>query len=150
ETKLLGPRKGDYQVGGGTFLACDDHWFRPVSTQTGPDGAVWIADWCDKYPCYQNAQADPEGVDREMGRIWRVVWVGDQPGKAVASRKSLSSDLRKFPSEALSVLLTATNSWTRRTAQRLLQERGDKTNMVDSLCNYGWRIETRLSALWTL
>ena len=86
ETKLLGPRKGDYQMGGGTFLASDYRWFRPVATHTGPDGAMWIADWCDKYPCYQNAQADPEGVDREMGRIWRVVWVGNEKGKKVASR----------------------------------------------------------------
>ena len=86
ETKLLGPRKGDYQVGGGTFLASDDRWFRPVAMHTGPDGALWVMDWCDKYPCYQNAQADPEGVDREMGRIWRVVWVGEEKGKKVASR----------------------------------------------------------------
>jgi len=86
ETRLLGPRKGDYQMGGGTFLASDDRWFRPVATHTGPDGAMWIADWCDKYPCYQNAQADPEGVDRELGRIWRVVWVGEEKGKKVASR----------------------------------------------------------------
>jgi hypothetical protein len=32
---------------------------RPVSTQTGPDGFLWIMDWCDKYPCYQNAKANP-------------------------------------------------------------------------------------------
>jgi putative membrane-bound dehydrogenase-like protein len=88
ESKLLGPSKGDWEVGAGNFLICDDHWFRPVSLQTGPDGAMWIMDWSDKYPCYQNAQADPDGVDRELGRIWRVVWVGDQPGKAVASRAS--------------------------------------------------------------
>ena len=99
ETKLLGPRKGDYQMGGGTFLASDDRWFRPVATHTGPDGALWIADWCDKYPCYQNAQADPEGVDREMGRIWRVVWVGNESGKKVASRPAFMSNHEK-PSKA--------------------------------------------------
>jgi putative membrane-bound dehydrogenase-like protein len=55
------------------FLRANDGWFRPVSTQTGPDGFLWIMDWCDKYPCYQNAKANPEGVDRERGRIWRVV-----------------------------------------------------------------------------
>ena len=51
------------------FLTTTDGWFRPVSEQVGPDGAMWIADWYDKYPCYQNAQADPEGVDRTYGRI---------------------------------------------------------------------------------
>jgi putative membrane-bound dehydrogenase-like protein len=123
ETKLLGPRKGDYQMGGGTFLACDDHWFRPVSVQTGPDGAMWVMDWSDKYPCYQNAQADPEGVDRELGRIWRVVWVGDEPGKAVASRPSKEMDLKNRPDESLERLLRSSNSWHQRQARRLLSER---------------------------
>ena len=45
------------------FLTTSDGWFRPVSQQVGPDGALWIADWYDKYPCYQNAQADPDGVE---------------------------------------------------------------------------------------
>lgn len=58
------------------FLRANDGWFRPVSTQTGPDGNLWVMDWCDKYPCYQNAKANPEGVDRDRGRIWRVEYVG--------------------------------------------------------------------------
>src|SRR5439155_10659357 len=124
ETKLLGPRKGDYQMGGGTFLASDDHWFRPVSTQTGPDGAMWVMDWYDKYPCYQNAQADPEGVDREHGRIWRVVWTGDEPGKPVPSRLDENMDLAKLSVEGLIRLLPSRNSWHVRQAQRLLRERG--------------------------
>ncbi|HMJ91835.1 MAG TPA: PVC-type heme-binding CxxCH protein, partial [Candidatus Acidoferrum sp.] len=80
-------------VGPGNFLVSKDPWFRPVSNQTGPDGAMWVMDWYDKYPCYQNAQADPEGVDREHGRIWRVVWVGGQPGKPVPSRPSKDMSL---------------------------------------------------------
>jgi putative membrane-bound dehydrogenase-like protein len=39
------------------FLRANDGWFRPVSIQTGPDGFLWVMDWCDKYPCYQNAKA---------------------------------------------------------------------------------------------
>jgi putative membrane-bound dehydrogenase-like protein len=76
-------------VGPGTFFVSRDPWVRPVSVQTGPDGAMWVMDWYDKYPCYQNAQADPEGVDRVYGRIWRVVWVGNEPGKPVPSQRSL-------------------------------------------------------------
>jgi putative membrane-bound dehydrogenase-like protein len=123
ETQLLGPRKGDYQVGGGTFLASDDRWFRPVAIHTGPDGAMWVMDWYDKYPCYQNAQADPEGVDREHGRIWRIVWVGDQPGKPVPSRPEKNMDLTKLRKDQLAQLLRGSNSWQRRNAQRLLGER---------------------------
>jgi putative membrane-bound dehydrogenase-like protein len=136
ETKLLGPRKGDYQIGGGTFLASDDRWFRPVATHTGPDGAVWIADWCDKYPCYQNAQADPEGVDRELGRIWRVVWVGDEKGKAVASRPKVRLD--KMTEAELITPFYDYNNWTRRHAQRLLTERMERLNAAHDTNRLGW------------
>lgn len=67
------------------FLRANDGWFRPVSTQTGPDGFLWIMDWCDKYPCYQNAKANPEGVDRERGRIWRVVWTGERTARQASA-----------------------------------------------------------------
>src|SRR6185436_18990094 len=122
ESKLLGPWKSDTEVCAGNFLVSEDPWFRPVSTQTGPDGAVWIADWSDKYPCYQNAQADPEGVDREMGRIWRVVWVGNKPGQAVASRPERKMNLMTMRSSQLVKQLESRNAWHRRQAQRLLTE----------------------------
>ena len=86
-------------LGPGNFFVSRDPWVRPVSNQTGPDGAMWVMDWYDKYPCYQNAQADPEGVDREYGRIWRVVWTGDQPGKAVPSRRNLLAGQRNEPAQ---------------------------------------------------
>lgn len=73
------------------FLRANDGWFRPVSTQTGPDGFLWIMDWCDKYPCYQNAKANPEGVDRERGRIWRVVYDGAHASRVPNSASSRSS-----------------------------------------------------------
>jgi len=31
------------------FVRANDGWFRPVSSQVGPDGALWIMDWYDKY-----------------------------------------------------------------------------------------------------
>ena len=65
----------------------------PVSEQVGPDGALWIADWCDKYPCYQNAQADPEGVDRERGRIWRVVYTGGKSNPSPGNQNHPSMNL---------------------------------------------------------
>ena len=141
------------------FLTTTDGWFMPVSTQTGPDGAVWIMDWYDRYPCYQNANADPDGVDRERGRIWRVVWVGDQPGKPVPSRPSREMDFAKQSSDELSAALTHSNIWQRRTAQRILSGRGEtafgprslhQTTPVHELVRHGATPEIRLSALWTL
>ncbi|HUF63858.1 MAG TPA: PVC-type heme-binding CxxCH protein [Verrucomicrobiales bacterium] len=133
------------------FLVANDGWFRPVSTQTGPDGALWIMDWHDKYPCYQNARADPEGVNREHGRIWRVVYTGDQPGAPVPSREP-GPGLAERSTAELVHLLEHPNSWTRRTAQRLLAERQDPEakallrNLLASEREPG----SRLAALWTL
>ena len=93
------------------FLTTSDGWFRPISEQVGPDGALWIGDWCDKYPCYQNAQADPEGVDREHGRIWRVVYIGKNPGKKMPSRPDTKMDLAKLNFRELVNLLEHPNEW---------------------------------------
>jgi putative membrane-bound dehydrogenase-like protein len=140
------------------FLTTSDAWFRPVSTQTGPDGAVWIMDWYDRYPCYQNANADPDGVDREHGRIWRVVYVGDQPGKPVPSRPAANMNLAKLNSLDLVKLLEHPNVWQRRMAQRLLSERRDLPGAntlhddtpLHILMEKGATLEARLAALWTL
>ena len=134
------------------FLTTTDGWFRPVSEQVGPDGALWIADWYDKYPCYQNAQADPEGVDRERGRIWRVVYRGDKPGTKVPSRPEAKMDLSKASVPDLVKLLEHPNVWQRRMAQRLLAEKKSAaaTPLLLGLIQNGTILESRLAALWTL
>lgn len=133
------------------FMVSSDGWFRPVSQQTGPDGALWVMDWYDKYPCYQNANADPEGVDREYGRIWRVVYVGDEKGKAIPPHPK-GLDLKSSSSEELVQLLKHENSWMRRTAQRVLSERRDESTRVplEKLALGADKESTRLAALWTL
>ena len=134
------------------FLTTSDGWFRPVSEQVGPDGALWIADWYDKYPCYQNAQADPAGVDRERGRIWRVVYTGKHPGAKVPSRPKVNMNLAKLNSKELVSLLSNSNIWQRRMAQRLLSERRDPASALPlkALLTGGRTLEARLAALWTL
>ena len=134
------------------FLTTSDGWFRPVSEQVGPDGALWIADWYDKYPCYQNAQADPEGVDRERGRIWRVVYTGRKSGAKVPSRPEVKMDLGKLSTEKLVPLLAHSNVWQRRMAERLLAERRDPAAItpLKQMVASGATLEARLFALWTL
>lgn len=143
----------------GDFLTTPDGWFMPVSTQTGPDGAVWVMDWYDKYPCYQNANADPAGVDRERGRIWRVVWTGPDAGKPVPSRPQVDMNLGALPSEELARLLAHPNVWQRRMAQRILTGRGTTAfgprslrpeTPIHAMVKDGPNPEARLSALWTL
>ena len=126
-------------LGPGNFLVSRDPWFRPVSTQTGPDGCLWVMDWYDKYPCYQNAQADPNGVDREYGRIWRVIWVGNESGKPVPSRPTKEMDLSKFSNAQLIKELSSANSWHQRNAQRLLTERGRASVSAPGAPNFSRR-----------
>ena len=135
------------------FLTTSDGWFRPISEQVGPDGALWIGDWYDKYPCYQNAQADPEGVDRERGRIWRVVYTGKNPGKKMPSRPDTKMDLAKASPEDLVKLLEHANVWQRRMAQRLLAPRILKKETtfqegLSKLRKSGKTLESRLAAQW--
>jgi putative membrane-bound dehydrogenase-like protein len=134
------------------FVRANDGWFRPISIQVGPDGNIWLGDWYDKYPCYQNARADPEGVDRTYGRIWRVVYTGKEKGKPVMSRPSKDMNLAKLPSNELVKLLAHDNVWQRRTAQHVLTERRDNTVMghLQQLFKNGATIEARMAALWTL
>ena len=56
------------------FLTANDVWFMPVAQKVGPDGCLYVLDWYDRYHCYQDASADPEGVDRGHGRLYRVVF----------------------------------------------------------------------------
>lgn len=146
------------------FLTTKDGWFMPVSQQVGPDGALWIADWYDKYPCYQNALADPEGVDRERGRIWRVVYVGKEAGKKVPPRPDVKMDLGKPGGDELVSQLDHPNVWQRRMAQRVLrdemslgrrsarrfdQDTGLLAQLVDIVNGKG-TIPARISAFWLL
>ncbi|MEN9573361.1 MAG: hypothetical protein RL514_1216 [Verrucomicrobiota bacterium] len=134
------------------FIRANDGWFMPVSQQVGPDGALWVMDWYDKYPCYQNARADPDGVDREHGRIWRVVHTGTEKGKKVPSRPEVNMDFGKLTSAQLVERLAHANIWQRKMAQRVLNDRRDDTVMglLQKQFAAGPTLETRLASLWTL
>ncbi|HYE32178.1 MAG TPA: PVC-type heme-binding CxxCH protein [Methylomirabilota bacterium] len=133
------------------FVRANDGWFRPVSTQVGPDGALWLMDWYDKYPCYQNANADPEGVDRERGRIWRVVYTGNEKGKAVRPAPA-GLDMAKLSVPELVKTLAHPNVWHRRMAQRILSERREASakEPLVAMVKSSSPLEARLFALWTL
>src|SRR5438094_2695375 len=109
-------------------------------------------DWYDRQPYDETANADSEGVAREYGRIWRVVYVGEKQSKPVPSRPEKNMNLARLSSALLVQMLAHPNVWQRRTAQRLLNERRDpKTKApLEKLLADGTTIEARLAALWTL
>jgi putative membrane-bound dehydrogenase-like protein len=103
------------------FLASTDPWFRPVCLRTGPDGALYVADF------YRFVLEHPEwiapetqarldlraGADR--GRIYRVA-PRDAPKRPIP-------DLASLPDDALAAALDSPNGWQRDTVHRLLMER---------------------------
>lgn len=127
------------------FLQANDAWFMPVAQKIGPDGCLYIMDWYDRYHCYQDANRDPRGVDRERGRIYRVSY-GDAPFYQ-------PFDLQKSSTEALLKLLDHPNVWWRRMAQRVLSERFTPS-LVPALENMaldtGDKNNAHMHALWIL
>ena len=102
-------------VGEPDFLSANDVWFMPVVQKVGPDGCLYVLDWYDRYHCYQDASADPEGVDRGHGRLYRVVHEATGRPKSVALDKATPAELVKYLGDA--------NIYLRETAQRLLGEK---------------------------
>jgi putative membrane-bound dehydrogenase-like protein len=99
------------------LLAANDAWFMPVVQKVGPDGALYVLDWYDRYHCYQDANRDPAGIDRLKGRLYRIRHA-DFPLKS-------HGDLGAKRPDELAALLGDANVYVRETARRLLVERGD-------------------------
>lgn len=97
------------------LLDAKDAWFMPVAQKAGPDGSVYIADWYDRYHCYQDAQRDPAGIDVGKGRVWRVVYDD--------TKWPQPFDLERISNARLLETLSHANVWWRREAQRILTER---------------------------
>ena len=96
----------------GDLLKVNTPWFRGVSIMYGPDGGVYLSDWCDLGECHDN-----DGVHRTSGRIYKITY-----GKP--ERPAQVEDLKGRTDEELLALGGHENRWFGRTAQRILQERG--------------------------
>lgn len=121
------------------LVTTKDRSFRPVDTAVGPDGAVYIADWCD----IRMDHTDPRDTwDKACGRIWRL--------RARDSRSAAPFDLAKRSSQELIELLGDGRKWYREHARRLLGERKDRS-LVPQLRRLAVerRGQLALEALWT-
>ncbi|MDG2400131.1 MAG: HEAT repeat domain-containing protein [Akkermansiaceae bacterium] len=133
------------------FLASTDPWFRPTTIRTGPDGALYIADF------YRFVIEHPEWISPETqarldlhagqdkGRIYRISPQGT-PRRAVP-------DLSKLSSRQLVQSITSSNGWQRDTAQRLLLENGisrEAISQLETLLTLRYRPRVRIQALATL
>ncbi len=81
------------------FLTCDDPWFRPVDTCLAPDGALYIADFYNRIIGHYEVPLQHPGRDRERGRLWRVVYTGEdgkaqlRPGALATTAEGLVGEL---------------------------------------------------------
>ena len=82
----------------------------------GPDGAIYIADWYN--PIIQHGEVDFRDPRRDVthGRIWRIT----AKGRPLVDRPKLVG----AKTEDLLEALKAPEDWTRRSARRVMQERG--------------------------
>ena len=83
------------------LVATDDPWFRPVDTQLGPDGALYIADFYNKIIGHYEVPLTHPGRDRTSGRIWRLIYKGAD-GKAKVRPAALPADLKGLVKELAS------------------------------------------------
>ncbi|MFG0336208.1 MAG: PVC-type heme-binding CxxCH protein, partial [Maioricimonas sp. JB049] len=129
------------------FLTANDAWFMPVVQKTGPDGCLYVLDWYDRYHCYQDANADPEGVDRGKGRLYRVVY--DRAGRLPVL------DMSAMNNDELVDHLDGRDEYVRATARRLLAERLTEDapvvqRLIDQVNDTTRDVSSRLRALWAL
>jgi len=97
---------------GHDILHVPDETYVAVDLQYGPDGSVYLIDWCDRQHCHNPAT---EIWDRTNGRLYRVAWA--ETFRPVAVNLDAKTDAE------LGGLHTHRNEWFVRTARRLLQER---------------------------
>ncbi len=137
----------------GEFLASIDERFRPVFLTNAPDGTLYIADLYRgiiehriSVTEYLRDQILARKLEQPTGygRIYRVVHD--------STTRDTANPFARATSRQLVAALSHPNGWRRDTAQRLLVERGARTE-VSTLMKLAseaddWR--TRLHALWTL
>lgn len=118
------------------LVASQDEWAAPTMAEVGPDGNVWVIDW---YNFIVQHNPTPQGFttgkgnayeselrDKKYGRIYRVVYQGDEGLDAAALAKadqSVKNGLNPNDEKALMEALQHPTMLWRKTAQRLLIER---------------------------
>ena len=134
------------------FLASTDERFRPISSASGPDGAIYIVDMYKgiiQHGPYMTPYLRKITLERKldkpihMGRIWRITSKKENRQAPVNLSETNTKDLVNF--------LGHPNGWTRDMAQRLLVDRADTSvipylkEKVNKGNNFG-----KLHALWAL
>ena len=135
---------------GQEFVASRDAWFRPTMLKTGPDGALWIADFYRLV--LEHPEWIPNDVERKLqlragsdqGRLYRIYPENNTPRPI--------PNLANLNTAELVAALDSPSGWQRDTAQRLLVDKRDTaaTPHLAKLLKNSKRATTRLHALCAL
>ena len=133
------------------FLASTDAWFRPVNFYVGPDGALYVLDYYREvieHPEWTSAETYESDLiyhGKDRGRIYRIVPEVGLP---------LFRNIRLGDASDLELVeqLANPNIWWRRTAQRLLVDRGRDAavSALNRMAVQDPAALARVHALWTL
>jgi len=123
------------------ILETPDHWFRPVDIKSGPDGAIYIADWYDS----RLSHVDPKDTWHKIsGRIYRLKSKG-------TSNYRFDFDLNKASEDELINALSSQSKWLRQQAQRQFADRKNSLFTAKLLPLLDSENEqTALEGLWAL
>ncbi len=130
------------------FLRSDDPWFRPVDLKLGPDGALYVADFYNKIIGHYEVPLTHPGRDRERGRIWRIVYRGED-GKSPL--RPLPDFTKMSDSELLAELDDPNYSRRVLAANQIVHRGGDSLiGQVKELTDPKRSATARVHALWIL
>ncbi len=105
------------------FIRSTNLWFRPIEVMTGPDGALYLVDFCNQAIIHNDTRGPIHGPanaavrpdrDHYYGRIWKVQ---HKQAKPVGPASLNPNDVAELRSAA-----NSPNERIRDTAQRLLRE----------------------------
>ena len=127
----------------GSLVVANDTWFAPSDLTIGPDGAVYVADWCDKRIAHPDPDAD---WDRSNGRVFGV------QSKNAGKLSLPLPDFANATTETLIGLLPSKNEWIVRMARRVLADRRDPSVVkpLRALVLHNTDDHLALECLWTL
>jgi putative membrane-bound dehydrogenase-like protein len=126
------------------FLFANDPWHRGLGVKYGPDGGLFVSDWCDTGECHNYDVADTTN-----GRIVKVTY-----GTPMALKPF---DLQKMTDAELVDLQAHPNDWWVRHARRVLQERAAAKTLKPETSGLIWNRfndekdeRRRLRYLWAM
>ena len=129
------------------FLASTDRSFRPVNLTVGPDGSMYVVDM------YREVIEHPEWIPDEIEKTLDLE-AGKDKGRLykVSKENSQSVEYKFTETRDLIESLGNKNQWVRNTAQRLILETPNSSEIVDLLnaSSSSKNPLTRLHVMWIL